>query len=225
MYIPKGKEKIGMNINFNVTKEKRKELVNEISKITGAKPKYMGVPTMNYEIDYFTVTKKGELIFDDRADSEEIENLLEELAKAGFVADETKEIDLEVSMPLERVAPGRLTTLLDAKEDLIKKALRVKTVGIKIEEDKVIFPWFKKVDPIEVQSYTRFIEKLCKMTKDAKRVVARKKDIKNEKYEFRCFLLRLGFIGDEYKLDRKVLLRNLEGSSAFKNGGSDEISK
>ena len=63
-----------MNIKFGVTKEKRKELVNEISRITGAKPKYMGVPTMNYEIDYFTVTKTGELIFDDRADSEEIEN-------------------------------------------------------------------------------------------------------------------------------------------------------
>ena len=35
---------------------------------------------------------------------------------------------------------------------------------------------------------------------------------------FRCFLLRLGFIGDEYKAARKILLRNLTGSGAFKNG-------
>ena len=40
----------------------------------------------------------------------------------------------------------------------------------------------------------------------------------NEKYAFRCFLLKLGFIGDEYKQDRKILLRNFEGSSAFKSG-------
>ena len=41
-------------------------------------------------------------------------------------------------------------------------------------------------------------------------------EVVNEKYAFRCFLLRLGFIGDEYKQDRKILLENLEGSAAFK---------
>lgn len=38
----------------------------------------------------------------------------------------------------------------------------------------------------------------------------------NDKYAFRCFLLRLGFIGDEYKIARKVLLKNLTGNSAFR---------
>ncbi len=33
-------------------------------------------------------------------------------------------------------------------------------------------------------------------------------------HAFRCFLLRLGFIGDEYKTTRKILLRNLTGSYA-----------
>lgn len=41
----------------------------------------------------------------------------------------------------------------------------------------------------------------------------------NEKYAFRCFLLRLGFIGPKFKDQRKVLLRNLTGSAAFKNQG------
>ena len=41
-------------------------------------------------------------------------------------------------------------------------------------------------------------------------------------YAFRCFLLRLGFIGDEYKAVRKILLANLSGSSAFKNGSRKE---
>jgi magnesium-transporting ATPase (P-type) len=52
----------------------------------------------------------------------------------------------------------------------------------------------------------------------AKRVVATPTKIDNDKYAFRCFLLRLGFIGDEYKIARNVLLRYLTGNSAFRYG-------
>ena len=70
----------------------------------------------------------------------------------------------------------------------------------------------------------------CKMSKEQKRINSTEKKVSNEKYAFRCFLLRLGFIGEEYKTDRRILLKNLTGSSAFKNGAkkevlSDEISK
>ena len=58
------------------------------------------------------------------------------------------------------------------------------------------------------------------MAKKQTRITATEKQVDNEKYAFRCFLLRLGFIGDEYKQTRKILLKNLEGSSAFKNGGT-----
>jgi len=63
-----------------------------------------------------------------------------------------------------------------------------------------------------------FICKLCEMARNQKRVVAKEKPADNDKYAFRCFLLRLGFIGAEYKAERKILLRNLTGSSAFKSG-------
>jgi hypothetical protein len=64
------------------------------------------------------------------------------------------------------------------------------------------------------------------MSKNATRVTATEKAVDNEKYAFRCFLLRLGFIGSEYKAERKLLLKNLSGSSAYRNGGqSDEISE
>ena len=56
------------------------------------------------------------------------------------------------------------------------------------------------------------------MTMKQKRITAKPKENENEKYAFRCFLLRLGFIGDEYKADRKLLLSKLNGSSSFKNG-------
>ena len=56
------------------------------------------------------------------------------------------------------------------------------------------------------------------MSKDQKRINKTESSTENEKYAFRCFLLRLGFIGNEHKNDRKVLLKNLTGSSAFKGG-------
>ena len=60
------------------------------------------------------------------------------------------------------------------------------------------------------------------MAKTQKRVTAKDKAVDNDKYAFRCFLLRLGFIGDEYKADRKILLSKLSGSSAFKSGTKSE---
>lgn len=65
-----------MKVRYNVTGGKRKALVKVISDTTGAKAVYKFMPTCNYEIDYFTVTKDGTLEFDDRADSEEVEQVL-----------------------------------------------------------------------------------------------------------------------------------------------------
>ena len=53
-----------MEIRYNVTGAKRKELVKVISDATGARAEYKFMPTCNYEIDYFTVTKDGTLLFD-----------------------------------------------------------------------------------------------------------------------------------------------------------------
>ena len=244
-----------MRIEFNRTGAERKALVKAISEITGAEAVYKFMPTCAYEIDYFTVTKDGALEFDARADSEEIENLLDQLAQKGFegTAAETPDtaaeseaeevsaeseisehkptkgeqcesIDLTITLPLESVAVGNLSKLLDAKGGLIKKALGVDELGFEINEESktICFPWFGEVSIDEAMAYTHFVTALCKMTKDAKRVTAKEKNIDNEKYAFRCFLLRLGFIGTEYKAERKILLRNLSGSSAFKAGRDGE---
>lgn len=41
------------------------------------------------------------------------------------------------------------------------------------------------------------------------------------KYDFRCFLLRLGLIGPEFKTARLHLLANLSGSAAWKGERRD----
>ena len=55
------------------------------------------------------------------------------------------------------------------------------------------------------------------MARDAKRVSSKPTETDNDKYAFRCFLLRLGFIGKEYTTARKILLRNLTGNSTFRS--------
>ena len=73
-----------MTFNYNVTGAKRKELVNAISEITEAPSNYRGAPTFAYEVDCFTIDKNGGVTFDDSADSEEIEMLVERLLEKGF---------------------------------------------------------------------------------------------------------------------------------------------
>lgn len=226
-----------MRMEFNRTGTERKALVSAIGEILNVAPRYMGMPSAAYQIDYFTVTKDGALEFDDRVDSEEIENLMEQLAQKGFIAegqtepentlsepenvDTAETVGLTVAVPFDKVAVGKLTKLLEAKGSLIKKALGLEELPIEMGEDKVSFPWFSKLlDTETANAYTHFISALCEMSVNQKRVTAKEKAVDNEKYAFRCLLLRLGFIGGEYKEERKILLKNLTGSSAFKNGGA-----
>ena len=238
-----------MRIEFHRTGAERKALVTAIGEILEIRPKYKGMPSAAYEIDYYTVTKDGTLEFDDRADSGEVETLLEQLADRGIVAapaemaqawldaraEELSEksetgpqeanVGLTVEIPLDKVEVGNLTKLLDAKGNLIRKAMGITDLRIELLEDRVAFPWFSQVDADSAAAYTHFISALCEMSRNAKRVTATEKPVENEKYAFRCFLLRLGFIGSEYKADRKILLKNLSGNSAFKNKEQKEILK
>ena len=86
----------------------------------------------------------------------------------------------------------------------------------------VEFHCIYEIEEPELKAYDTFICKLCEMARNQKRVSAKEKEVDNEKYAFRCFLLRLGFIGAEFKTERKILLRNLAGSSAFKSGSGKE---
>lgn len=220
-----------MRVEFNRTGVERKALVIAISEILETKAKYMGMPSTAYDFGGLIVDKTGALEFEENIFPKDIEDLLHQLADRGFVAEDMdvseeqeetpqgEDVGLTVVIPLENVLVGNLTKLLEAKGMLIKKALGITDIRIEVDSDKVSFPWFGEVQPDEAMTYTKFIAALCKMSKEQKRINSTEKEVTNEKYAFRCFLLRLGFIGDEYKADRKILLRNLSGSSAFKNGG------
>lgn len=224
-----------MRVEFNKTGAGRKALVTAIGEILGTKPKYMGMPTAAYDFGGLIIDKSGGAEFEENIFPKDIENLLDQLADRGFVAEgkevsedheempQSESVGLTVAIPLENVLVGNLTKLLDAKATLIKKALGVDDIRIEVDPEKVSFPWFSEIlDADTCRAYQNFIAALCKMSKEQKRINATEKPVDNEKYAFRCFLLRLGFIGAEYKADRKILLQNLDGSSAFKSGAKKE---
>ena len=233
MVLPKTKEVHNMVLHFNVKGESRKAMVKAIEKELGVKARYLGVPSCSYEVGNYTVGRNGELEFADGESMEETAKIIDACVMATGTSPEewdnnqmgAKEADCEpnkgategetagltVSIPIEKVKVGNLTALIDSKAGLIKKALGI--------ADLVSFPWFSNdLDADSIQTYTRFIAALCEMSVNQKRIQAKEKEVDNEKYAFRCFLLRLGFIGAKYKADRKLLLKNLEGSAAFKNG-------
>lgn len=116
----------------------------------------------------------------------------------------------------------KLQNLVASKAGLFKKALGTDDLTIIRSEGKINFPWFHEADSAKVQAYSRLVTALCQFAKNAKRVTAKEHEVPNEKYAFRCFLLRLGFIGKEYKDSRKILLEKLSGSAAFRNGGKKD---
>jgi hypothetical protein len=261
-----------MQINYNVTGAKRKELVNAISQKLNAPARYLGAPTFAYEVADYNIDKNGvvrgpdnsELVndllglYDFNAVTAEYDTPLPEAepvpeniqipyeaALGGRVSpyndyeespvyaepDEIEDVRLIIQMPREsftEIALDNLKGLVESKETLIKKALDTDSIPIIINEEFITFPWFQsECSAEEVKAYTHFVTALCEMAKKQTRVNSTEKSVENEKYAFRCFLLRLGFIGPEYKTERKILLSKLSGSSAFKSGSAkhEEVSE
>lgn len=232
-----------MTIQYNVPGSKRKELVKTVAAWLGEEIKYCGAPSFAYEVDYFTVDRNGCLSFDGRADSEVIERLLEHLYDEGFECEEALKTeqktepaatgtadddsyDLTVNLPrslFTDTAIENLQKLVKGKESLLKKALGIDAVPVIVTEETVEFPWFNGIASTdEHDAYLNLVTAIAAMAREQKRISVQDKEVDNEKYAFRCFLLRLGFIGDEFKWQRKFLLRNLSGSAAFKSGKAKE---
>ena len=209
-----------MEIRFNATGARRKELVNAVSEIASIPANYKGAPTFAYEIGGFAIDKDGTLSFDSMTDSDLVERLLDGLADRGFECEAADTLTIE--MPVDgftEAAMENLDRLIAGKASLIKKAIGANALPVERTETTLKFPWFKfGIDGATVVAYSRFIGALCATAKEQKRVNAKEKLVENEKYAFRVFLLRLGFVGEEYKEARKILLKNLSGNSAFKSG-------
>ena len=154
------------------------------------------------------------------------ETVVEEPAPMEAVMEEPDEDSLSISLPrslFTETALQNLDALLRSKGRLIRHAFDIKEATYTLTDDRITFAWLHGAITDETaKAYAEFISKLCLMARTQKRVTAKEKIVDNEKYAFRCFLLRLGMIGNAYKESRKILLQNLTGSSAFKSGHRKE---
>lgn len=134
---------------------------------------------------------------------------------------------LTVSLPRGRFTEATLDNLdrlLESKGSLIRKAFGIEEAAYTLADDCLTFAWLTgDITPEKAKACQDFIGRLCEMAKHQKRVTAKSRAVTNEKYAFRCFLLRLGLIGAEYKTTRKILLRNLSGSAAWRDGHGKEV--
>ena len=215
-------------IRFTLESKQRPKLAQEIGNILGTVPHYERVPSCAYDIVGYRLDKEGVLHIPEGAE-ETTKDLIRQLRERGFQddAEVTEEVPVQedkltIGIPRESLTDTALENLqkiIANRQTLFQRAFRMDSTEIEKKKKKINFTWFPyTTDSDEMAAYTQFISRLCDMARDAKRVSSKPTETDNDKYAFRCFLLRLGFIGKEYKTARKILLRNLTGNSAFRCG-------
>ena len=142
-------------------------------------------------------------------------------------AEPPEETDLTIEMPMDGFTPEKLDNLkkmVESKAALIKSALGADDLPIEPTGETLRFPWFSGgLDGDTVSAYTQFIAALCKTAKEKKRVTAKVQDeFENPRFTMRVWLIGLGMVGDDYKLARKLLLRNLTGNAAWRHGAPEK---
>ena len=70
----------------------------------------------------------------------------------------------------------------------------------------------------QLKSYIQLCLALSQMAKEAKFASPKPQQNENPKYAMRTWLLRLGFIGDEFETAREILTKRLSGDASFRNG-------
>ena len=68
----------------------------------------------------------------------------------------------------------------------------------------------------QVKSFIQLCLAINQLAKMVRTASPKPQQTENEKYAMRCWMLRLGFIGDEFKTAREYYLNNMEGNSAWR---------
>ena len=221
-------------------KDNRKELINTLSEVLHEKPRSCGAPSFAYEFSLCRVDREASLHLASTIVAQSAMSAVTLLNQRGFeaeIVDDCSGIGKAPDQPTEennsdeyhtvfieqeKISPetlAKLEQIVSSKATLLRKALGDSPLSIVTTPRGYAFPWFQIAsDEKRRQAYTTLIEKLIEFARERTRVTASDKETDNPKYAFRCFLLRLGFIGAEYKRERAILLRNLEGNGAVKSG-------
>ena len=215
-------------IHFNAAGAERKKLAARIAEYEGVETQYLGAPSFAYAAGRCKVLKDG-TVETEGEDSE----LLTFLEGLGGVTEPTKTdseeaedaVRISICLPAHDMNERQIQNVFDlveSKQTLIKKAVGADELPITLEDGKLCFDWFSTDStPEERQAYMALLCGIRNLAMTLHRVNRRETEVPNEKYAFRCFLLRLGMVGNDSKAQRKILLKNLSGSSAWRDGRKD----
>ena len=96
-------------------------------------------------------------------------------------------------------------------------------IGFDFGDNIITFRFLEDEVSVEkVKAYTQLVALLNQNAMALKHASAKSKDTDNDKFTFRVWLVKIGMVGDEYKIARKVLLERLKGNSAFRSGSKPE---
>lgn len=203
-----------------VTGAERKNIAAVISEATGKKVEYAGVPSYAYKVGDYSLDKDGVIQSPKFDNIDEVKKVLDALDITGLNAEEKLTIIISADAHTEE-SLMTLNNLISSKANLLKKSLSLDEeveLSVTADSDEVRFDFFNAtINFDELKAYVSLADKLNQQSLKLKYCSAKEKEVDNEKYALRCFLLRLGFIGNEYKTERKILLKNVSGNSAFRN--------
>ncbi len=228
-----------MKIYFENAQDRRKELVQALSEVMDTTPKYQGTPSFTFTVGQYTVYRDASLEVSELEDTDEIGLILHGLRGRGFtpkpgewqqlrsvlnhksiiegfekIGVETIGISFPKSLMDERTL-ANLRKMVQAKGPLIELALGVTELPVEETDEAITFNWLPHTAPPElVQATMQMLSAMVKLAGDLKRVTATEKPLDNPRYAFRCWLLRLGFIGDEYKSMRRLLMQGIPGNGS-----------
>lgn len=211
-------------IYFTPSKGGRKTLAQAIATYLGVKAEYAGTPTFDYQLGGARLDRHWVLHLPEGVDGDAV---TETAIAAGF-APQGEEYGLTLALPTtgwDEATGAKLKALLAAKGALIAKALGIPDTPMEVGvvEGKVEFPWFDTVPEAQViESVSVLIHLMIEHAKTATRISSKPPAPGNDKYAMRCWLLRLGMIGEGYKTARRVLLSNLDGNAAWKTAPTQE---
>ena len=128
--------------------------------------------------------------------------------------EETVQIDGAVIVHLQQSVPETLTDFIALVNDL---KVQGKIEGVSFTDDSVSLSFPLSDKPDITNAFTLLTVNILAAAKTATRVNPERQQPENEKYYMRSWLVRLGFGGKEAKGMRDLLLKHLNGHSAFRS--------
>lgn len=157
-------------------------------------------------------------------DFETVGDILHRLECAGAATNESTGMTVLLNMAgLESMEKfeSNLGNICKSRGAVLQKAVgrhfeRLADCSLLGEKGIVSLPLFPcSLDENAVRGYLQLSQCIADLAAKSKRIQHKENDSPNEKFLLRTWLVRIGFVGDEYKYARKLLTKNLSGNSAW----------